>query len=741
MKVGLIVLVLGVIGILAVARADDLDRSWPFVHPEDRFGSNAVLDLRGMNEKTAGESGFVRLGADGQFVRGDGTPIRFWACGSGEYQKDSKELASHARFLAKIGVNLVRLHTQIAPVGKNPELTEVNQKEIDGIWRAVAAFRREGIYVVISPYWANDKHVTRWGIDGYTGDADLWGLLFFNETLQRGYKAWVRALYEPSNPYTGIPLAKDPAVAIIQVQNEDGMFFWTMQGMKPHQKALLGSEFANWLKMKYGSLENASKGWDGFSARGDDLDRGIVDIMLIWEWTQDQTGGKAARLADQLEFFAQTQRKFYADIADYYHKELGCQQLINASNWITADGVRLNDVERYTDTADDVLAVNRYFTGVHEGKNNGWRIDPGDRYTNNPGVLNPRDLPTNLKQVVGHPILVTESSWVNPLDDQSEGPFLIAAYQSLTGVAGYCWFTATAAQFDNDPYYDFLNMGGQHPFRKWSCSTPALMGNFPAAAMMYRCGFLRQGDAVVVEHRSLADLWQRRMPAIAEDKGFDPNRMAGERGEKVNGGVVDPLAFLVGPVRVTYGGDEKPNEIADVSKWIDREHKIITSNTGQIRLDYGRGVCTIDAPAAQGVSGFLGQVGPVRLSTMDVDCHNDHASILAVSMDGLALGESKQILVQMGTRARPEGWIEQVATWTSADHKTVNQGFQIINTGHMPFRMASADARITIRNSIVKTATVLDTAGYPTGKIDLDSSGGQASFKAPADAMYVVLSP
>ncbi len=87
-----------------------------------------MLDLRGLNEATAGQSGFVRVSGDGGFVRGDGAPIRFWACGTQLYLADDKTLASHARFLAKLGVNMVRLHAQIGSDAKAPELTDVNQK-------------------------------------------------------------------------------------------------------------------------------------------------------------------------------------------------------------------------------------------------------------------------------------------------------------------------------------------------------------------------------------------------------------------------------------------------------------------------------------------------------------------------------------------------------------------------------------------------------------------------------------
>src|SRR5207237_5828755 len=174
--------------------------------------------------------------------------------------------------------------------------------------------------------------------------------------------------------------------------------------------------------------------------------------------------GLAKRLHDQAEFLAVTQHRFYTDIAAYYRNDLGCRQLITASNWITADPVHLNDAERYTYTAADVLAVNKYTGGVHTGANNGWRIDPGHHFTNQSCLLDPRSLPTNLKQVVGHPMLITESTWVSPEGCQTEGPFLMAAYESLTGVDSFYWFDAgEATGYETDPYVNFLNLKGQHP--------------------------------------------------------------------------------------------------------------------------------------------------------------------------------------------------------------------------------------------------------------------------------------
>lgn len=715
--------------------------TWPFAYPADTARPGSLLDLRFLNEKVAGETGFVKRTPDGNgFALGSGQPVRFWSVGTGIYRKSPEEMAKQARFLARLGVNMVRLHTQIA-ADKDGPITDVNQKEIEGIWACVAAMKKEGIYTTISPYWATGKKATDWGIDGYTGATDLWGVLFFNEKLQTGYKAWVKALYARTNPHTGIPLAKDPAVAVIQVQNEDGMFFWTMQGLHAPQKLVLGRKFGQWLVQKYGSLDQAGKAWEGAHSDQDDFAKGVVGLYDTWMFTQPQTGGVGRRLDDQTQFFAETQRKFYTDIADYYRKDLGCRQLINASNWITADPIRLNDLERWTYTAADVLAVNKYTGGVHTGENNGWRIDPGHHFTLNSCLLDPRTLPTNLKQVVGHPMLITESTWVSPEGCQTEGPFLMAAYESLTGVDSLYWFDAgEATDYEANPYFTFLNLKGQHPLQKWTCATPTLMGGFPAAALMFRRGYIKQGAPAVHEERTLASMWQRQVPVIAEDKSFDPNRYTGNTVDRasIQKGV-DPLAFLVGPVEVKYGGDPAKSTALDMTKFINTASKTVRSDTGEIQLDYGAGICTVDSPRAQGVTGFLKKKGAFTFGDMTLRSANDYATLLVVPMDDKPIHDSGKLLVQVGTYARPTGWKSMPADFKSDDGKQTFHGFEIVNTGTMPWQISSTQMTLAVKNAHLHKATLLDAAGYPVREISGTRQGETFTLALPANTMYLLL--
>lgn len=717
------------------------EAAWAFSYPADITKPGCLLDLRSLNEKVAGESGFVKRSPDGNgFVLGNGQPVRFWSVGTDIYRKTPEEMAKQARFLARIGVNMVRLHTQIAPDKEGP-ITAVNEKEIDGIWNCVAAMKREGIYVTISPYWANGKKATEWGIDGYTGSTDLWGVLFFNPKLQAGYKAWVKALYARPNPHTNIPLAQDPAVALIQVQNEDGMFFWTMQGLHAPQKAALCKLFGQWLSKKYGSLAKAQAAWQGAKTDQDDLANGVIGIYDTWMLTQPQQGGVAKRVEDQTQFFAETQRKFYADIVDYYRKDLGCKQLINASNWITADPIRLNDLERWTNTAADVLAVNKYTGGTHTGPNNGWRIDPGDHFTLGSCLLDPRSLPTNLKQVVGYPMMITESTWVSPEGCQSEGPFLAAAYNSLTGVDSLYWFDAgEATSYEGNPYFTFLNIKGQHPLYKWTCATPTLMGSFPATALMFRRGYIKQGAPAVHEERTLASMWQREIPAIAEDKSFDPNRYTGNTVDRatIQKGV-DPLAFLVGPVEVKYGGDPAKSTVLDMAKYIDASAKTVKSNTGEIQMDYGAGICTVDSPLAQGVTGFLKKKGLFTFRDMSLRSANDYATVLVVPMDGKPIRESGKLLVQVDTYARPTGWASKPTDFKSDDGKQTFHGFEIVNTGSMPWQISNTRMSLAIKNPGLHKATLLDAAGYPVREVPGMKQGDAFLVSLPTNTMYLLL--
>jgi hypothetical protein len=709
---------------------------WSFEPGTEEFGPSDI-DLRSLNEKVAGESGWVKATPDGDFALGSGQPVRFWAVNTDVYNRPIEELRTHARFLAKHGVNMVRFHGSLWPKGKNSKISEVDLAEIDKMQKCVSVMKQEGIYTTLSPYWAIPVEVqASWGIAGRTAGGNAPGLLFWDETLQAAYKGWIRELFTRKNPYDpqGTPLGKDAGVAIFQIQNEDSLLFWTLGSVKGEEAARLCRHFGAWLAKKYGSLEKASAAWQnaGGPHQGkDNLAAGEVGMYGLWEYGSNPGGGKGARLADQLQFLTETMKSFNQDIADLVKKDLKCPVLINAGNWQTANALTMLDAERYSYTANEVIGVNRYIGGAHENTVHphevGYLVGKGDFFEDQSTLLNPGKFLFNYKQVVGKPLIISESTWVPPVGYQSEGPFLVAAYSALSGVDIYYWFATGSVGYDST-------------IRKWQFANPSMLGGFPAASLLFRKAYVKKGEVALHEERRLQDIWDLKSAIFSESEGFDPNRHAGSIPAESNVKMGAPsLAYLVGPLEVVYGGDPAKSRAVDWSKYVDDSKKTVRSITGELTFDYGHGVCRVDAPKAQGVSGFLSGIPEHLLSAVKIESKNEYATVLVVPLDDRELRSSGKILVQVTTLCRPYGWRESTAEFQSQDKKRTFRGKRIDDTGSVPWNVVDTAVTVTIRNSGLKRATLLDENGYPVEELKGTTAGGGFTVKLPERAMYVVV--
>lgn len=710
--------------------------TWAFEPDEDSFDKPSPIDLRGMNEKVAGESGWIKRTPEGDFSLGNGKPVRFWSAVGGLVANgDDEANKAHAKHLAKRGINMIRLHTGIEPKGKDAKITDVDLVEIDHLQKLVAIMKQEGIYVTFNPYWATTDRVNpNWGLKGHPNGAPF-AMLFWDEDFQAGYKSWIKEVFTRENPYTKIPLGKDPAFAIFLTQNEDSMLFWTISniGKYPEEARRLGEKYGAFLQKKYGSWDKVKAAWEGAPAphQGkDDFANNVAGFVGMWEYNAQATGGKLARLTDQLQFFGETMHTFNKMIEDYIHKDLGCPILVCAGNWRTANQTLMLDVERWSYTANDVIGSNNYVGGGEhinptEGHKAGYLVSKGDYYEDNSALLKPRRIPTNRKLVVGYPFIITESTWVPPLQYQSEGPFLVAAYSCLTGFDSYYWFALGSVAYDKS-------------INKWQAANPAIMGGWPAAAMLFRKGYVKKAEPAVHEERRLDDMFSFRSTVLAEEESYDPNRDSGAfpKESSIKQGA-NPLAYLVGPVEVVYGGDPAKSKVADMSKYIDDGAKTVKSLTGELELNHGIGVCRVNAPKAQGATGFLAKAGKIDLDALTIESTNSYATILAVPLDDADLKTSGKIFLQITTICRPFGWKDEPAEYKDKDRSF--RGFKIIDTGTPPWNVWNTDATVTFKNAKLKKATLLDSNGYPVEEIKGETSGGAFKLKLPAKAMYVVI--
>lgn len=247
------------------------------------------------------------------------------------------------------------------------------------------------------------------------------------------------------------------------------------------------------------------------------------------------------------------------------------------------------------------------------------------------------------------------------------------------------------------------------------------------------------GETVVHEERSVDNLWDRKMPIISEGASFDPNRQADFAEGSAVKTEVDPLAFLAGRVEVKYGGNPAQSKVADLNRYINRDDETVTSTTGELKLNYGIGLCTMNAPKAQGATGFLKVAGPVKLNDLTIQSGNEYATVMVVALDDNPLSQSQKVLVQVGTVMRPTGWSTKPAQVKSKDGNQTYIGQEIVSTGKLPWQVVNTDVTLTLKNPNLKKATQLDTAGFAGKTVAIQQAGGVTTIKLPSDTLYLVL--
>jgi hypothetical protein len=696
---------------------------WFAFEPDPDTFDGALLDLRSMNEKAAGQSGFVRAKDDG-FALGDGTPVRFWAvnCGPNTIKMDDTSVDYLARKLAKLGVNMVRFHGAIYDRNAADPVT-IDRAFLAKLHRFVAAMKRQGIYTKLSfyfPLWFNVR--PEYGYRGWSGKGKPFAQLFFHPDMQRIYRSWAKGLLTTKNPHTGLPLGRDPAVAIVEIINEDNYFFWTFKPYKaqpPGTMVWLEKAYGSWLAKKYGSLEKASAAWNGAKVQGDDFAAGRAGLYGAWQMTRrGEKHGNRRRIQDQARFLTEYLRAFFAGMRRHFREDLGVRCLVSATNWKTADDVRLGALDHYAWAACEVMDRHGYFGGPHKGPRASYSLSEGDTYKDRCALLEPQSLPVAQIQCAGHPSIISEINWPMPNRFRADMPWLCALYGSLQGTDGFFHFAVGTAGWLP-----------QHP--KFSVSTPVMLGQFPACAVVYRKGYVETGPVVVREAVTLADLYALKGTAASEPQNLDALRAA----DVPPGGMlktdrpdsVDPLAHYVGQVVRIVGEEPGESQIRDLSKFVDRTKKTIRSATGELIWDYGRGVVAFNTSRAQGAAGFLDKANAIKLGDVTIRCGNEYAAIAVVSLDGAPLRTSKRMLVQAMTEDANYGW--QTAPAGGGMKR-------ITSVGGPPIVVRNIDATVTIARPDAATLTVtpLDANGRRKG--DLPAGG---TIKLLPDCLYYLV--
>jgi len=700
------------------------DAAWfSFAPNEKGLEADSPLNLRGLNEKFAGEHGVIAA-KDGQFVHSEGgKPVRFWAVNGPPDDLKGDALRRCAKLLARYGVNMVRVHGAMFDKDGEPDLAKVRHAQ-----EIVAAMKAEGIYSHFSiyfPLWFTPRAGLPW-LEGYDGTKHPFAALQFNPAFQEKHRAWLKALLTTPDDKSGKALVDEPAVFGVEVQNEDSFFFWTFdeKNIPDAQLRILEKQFGDWLAQKYGSIEKALAAWKGPQAKRDAPAEGRIGFRGLWSISHEKT----PRDQDTAAFLLETQTRFYRNTYDFV-RQLGFKGLIHDSNWATADPEVFGPLEKLSYTAGDFVDRHGYFECNHKGENAAWSIRPGHTYSDRSALKFDANEPGKPKQFV-HPVMdphygdkpsmISETTFTRPNRYRSEAPLYFAAYGALQDSDCIVHFAFDGANWAVKPRFWM---------QQWTLATPAMLGQFPAAALLYRRGLVATGAVVASVRLNTNDLAHLRGTPLPQDASFDELRLKDvPQGTEVQPGQrLDPLVHYAGRTHVTFTGDPGGAKVSDLKPFIDRAAQTVTSTTGELKLDYGKGLLVINAPRAQGASGALNSAGKIDLAALTVTSDLDLAHVIAVSLDDQPLATSKRMLLQVMSEEQASGFQTEAASATTK---------RITNIGRDPWQVKNLSGSVAFKrpDAAKLKATALDASGQSAG-----AAGTAQEIKLQPTTLYYLI--
>jgi len=644
---------------------------FPFTLPWD----GAPVDVSWLNEMPAGGHGFLAA-RDGRFAFEDDTPARFWgvcvsAAANFPTHAESEIIAER---MAKFGVNMVRTHHADA-YWSDPNLFDESYGDtqhfdadaLDRFDYFIYCLKQNGIYVYL------DQLVHRMFTegDGVVNAGELppaaKPYTLFDPTLIALQKQFSHDLWTHVNPYTGLAYKDDPAIALMEFTNENDII--------SHDVAV--EPYAT-------QFEDMWRDWA--VANGKDPDQPVRY--------------QSERSPDVLRFIDEVQRAYYSDMYSYL-RSIGVAVPISGNTWLVSGGnlasqatMDYMDAHSYWDHPTD------NYTRFHNRAQ--VKLDPGSGGGNFATLA--------MSRVEGMPFVCSEWGHPWPNEWRAEGPLAtaaIGAFQQWDGILAYTYRHTHTTPVD----------GFTGPFDIFN--DPAVLGLFPAAALMFRQEHVSTAAAFVAVEWGDSDIFG--VPQLSAWGGQPSYRSLVERSR-----LVTSLTTPSGAQQVV-----SPTEFVPTSgaTWTQSE-------TNQLWRDWELGVGTIDSPRSQAAYGFLGAGGAIALGDLSLDVTSPFGVVSLVSLDGRLLRESRHLLLTAVGRA------ENTGTSYNLTHT------KLMDPGAGPILAEPVLGQATIRTVHSRfyiyaigpggTRTLLTPVDAAGGSIDvpLDGSGGSIYYELSATGRF-----
>ena len=177
----------------------------------------------------------------------------------------------------------------------------------------------------------------------------------------------------------------------------------------------------------------------------------------------------------------------------------------------------------------------------------------------------------------------------------------------------------------------------------------------------------------------------------------------------------------------------------DLSRYIDRNKKVSARSPASSCGITGGAFAPSTFPARKAPPGCSTRPARFSCAMSRSAPTNSYATVIVISLDGEPLVRTGRALVQVGTRARPTGWSDHTLTFKVNDGKQTVSGRQIDDTGRMPWVIDATKVTITVRNSNLASATLLDINGNARSRVPVRRVENAIEVELPTDAIYVVL--
>jgi hypothetical protein len=636
--------------------------------------AHSPVDVSFLLDAPAGKHGFVR--AQGKhLVTGDGRRIRFWGVNITDWSKGSVMIPSKdeaplwAATLARFGVNCVRFQFLDLPTprglidGERDDTRALDSEAFDREDFFIAELEKRGIYInfnllVGRPFKAGD------GVQDYQKIREgAKGISLYDPRIIELQKEYAMELLAHSNPYTKLEYRNDPAVAMVEINNENALWVGA-HGPTQYYDHELGDLYNAWLKNNL-TAEELRRLREIAGVSGDD------PVPLLQGRAQIESAPKD-RFYEESRFFLDSQHGYWEDMRDYLTKTLGVKSLImtTADHGHTSSGYPLLLATSSFDTNDG-----------HTYWQHDWENKIKAPMVNDP--FNSTVVELSRTAVAGKPYTVSEVNNPFPNDWASEGIPILAAYADFQDWDAIIWYTfEPKASPDWKPYIgDAFDLS----------LDPVKMPQLAAGALMFLRGDVSPANSTVLRSYTRDQVFDSALLIPATDRpyftpGF-PLAIPLEHESRIESLDGAPVAPFAAP-QVTY-------PIVSDTKQLAWYNSSAMTN-----------LVTIDTPRSQALIGFVKANGK-SVTNLSADVQNRFCTIAITSLEREPISRASKLLLTLGSRVENEGM-----RWN--DRRS-----NLAEWGGSPTLIEPVVGRITLRSldrAKTVSAQALDGSGQPLGE-------------------------